>query len=68
MKSPLWVAQRWTKYDYKRMKQVPSQDRPWQIDLELPSYARGGTSYKGDSTALDRGHMARHAMNRGWGG
>jgi len=68
MKSPLWVAQRWTKYDYTRMKQVPSQKkRPWRDDLELPQYARGGTVYDHGISNLDRGHMARHETNRGWG-
>ena len=36
MKSPLWVAQLWTRHDFKRMNQVPSQGRPWKEDLELP--------------------------------
>lgn len=68
MKSPLWVAQRWTRYDFARMSWIPSiEDRPWCEDLDLPEYARGGTSYNGNKTKLDRGHMARHAMNRGWG-
>ena len=67
MKAPLWVAQRWTKFDFTRMNDVPSQGRPWQEDLVLPPYARGGTSYDGNQTELDRGHMARHAMNRAWG-
>ena len=67
MKAPLWVAQLWTKHDYKRMKQVPSQNRPWKEDLELPKYARGGTKYEGEKTGLDLGHMANHAMNRAWG-
>ncbi len=67
MKAPLWVAQRWTRFDHTRMHQVPSQDRPWREDLEVPRYARGGTSYDGNRTRLDRGHMARHAKNRAWG-
>jgi endonuclease G len=67
MKSPLWVAQRWSRFDHTRMNQVPSQDRPWREDLEVPRYARGGTSYDGNRTRLDRGHMARHATNRAWG-
>ncbi len=67
MKAPLWVSQRWTKFDHARMLQVPSQDRPWREDLEVPEYARGDTSYDGNKTKLDRGHMARHAMNRAWG-
>lgn len=67
MKAPLWVAQRWTRWDAERMGDVASQDRPWQEDLALPSYARGGISYDGNKTELDRGHMAMHAMNRAWG-
>jgi endonuclease G len=67
MKSPLWVAQLWTRHDFKRMGQVPSQDCKWHEDLELPEYVKGGTSYEGNKTELDRGHMARHAMNRSWG-
>ena len=59
MKAPLWVAQRWTRFDHTRMGEVPSQDRPWREDLEVPDYARGGTSYSGNQTELDRGHMAR---------
>lgn len=67
MKTPLWVAQLWTKNDYNRMNEVASQKRRWREDLDLPIYARGGTSYDGNKTKLDRGHMARHAMNRAWG-
>lgn len=67
MKGPLWVAQRWTKYDADRQNEVPSQDRPWREDLDLPAYARGGTSYAGSKTKLDRGHLAQHATNRAWG-
>ena len=67
MKAPLWVAQRWTRFDHTRMGEVPSQGRPWREDLEVPEYARSGTSYSGNQTELDRGHMARHAMNRAWG-
>ena len=67
MKAPLWVAQRWTRYDFARMHDTDSQPRPWQEDLGLPAYARGGTQYDGNKTELDRGHMARHAMKRGWG-
>jgi len=67
MKSPLWVAQRWTKYDFKRMQDANDLDRPWREDLDLPNYARGGTSYDGNDTKIDRGHMARHAKNRAWG-
>ena len=67
MKAPLWVAQRWTAFDLQRMEETPSQKRPWREDLVLPAYARGGNSYDGNNTQLDRGHMARHAMNRAWG-
>lgn len=67
MKVPLWVAQRWTKFDADRMDELGEQSRPWREDLELPGYARGGTSYEGNKTKLDRGHMARHAPNRAWG-
>jgi DNA/RNA endonuclease G (NUC1) len=37
------------------------------VDLELPKYARIGTSYDGNDTLMDRGHMARHEDNRAWG-
>jgi len=67
MKVPLWVAQRWTRFDNTRMNEVAGQGRPWREDLELPAYARGGTRYDGNRTLLDRGHMARHQMNRAWG-
>lgn len=67
MKSPLWVAQRWTKFDHARMLAEPSLDRPWREDLDLPLYTRGGTKYDGNDTHVDRGHMARHAKNRAWG-
>ncbi|MEM7170657.1 MAG: DNA/RNA non-specific endonuclease [Pseudomonadota bacterium] len=67
MKAPLWVARRWTRFDQARMSQTPSQDHRWREDLELPAYARGGTSYRGKETGLDLGHMARHNMNRAWG-
>ena len=67
MKVPLWVAQRWTRFDHTRMGQVPTQNRPWFVDMEMPPYSRGGTSYSGNQTELDRGHMARHAVNRAWG-
>ena len=68
MRSPLWVCQRWTKADYYRMNNVKPQSRRWKLDLELPRYARAkGTSYDGNRTKMDRGHMARHAMNRAWG-
>ena len=67
MKAPLWVAQRWTAFDFERMNDTSAQGRPWREDLVLPAYARGGTSYDGNNTKLDRGHMARHAMNRAWG-
>ena len=55
MKVPLWVAQRWTKFDSERMDDVASQRRPWKEDLEHPKYARGGTSYQGNQTKLDQG-------------
>ncbi len=67
MKSPLWVAQRWTKYDYKRMKNTRTLGRPWREDLDLPKYARGGTSYDGLDTKLFRGQMAHHKKNKAWG-
>ena len=67
MKAPLWVAQRWTAFDSQRMDDTLPQSRPWREDLVLPMFARGGTSYDGNNTQLDRGHMARHAMNRAWG-
>jgi len=67
MKAPLWVAQRWTKYDEERSGSISTQDRPWKEDPELPSYSYGGTEYAGDETELDRGHMAGHEPNRAWG-
>jgi endonuclease G len=67
MRAPLWVCQRWTKPDYYRMKGVTKQPRRWKEDLELPSYARAGTSYDGNQTKMDRGHMARHKDNHAWG-
>ncbi len=67
MASPAWVCQRWTKVDHYRMKELPNQNRPWKVDLELPVYAQLGTSYDGNETMMDHGHMARHANNRAWG-
>ncbi|MCK4625186.1 MAG: DNA/RNA non-specific endonuclease [Phycisphaerae bacterium] len=68
LRSPLWVCQRWTKVDYKRMKRTPAQSRKWKEDLELPRYARaGGVSYDWKHTKMDCGHMAGHACNRAWG-
>lgn len=67
MRAPLFVCQRWTKADYHRMEKTEAQSRPWKEDLELPMYARAGTSYDGMETDMGRGHMARHADNRAWG-
>jgi len=67
MRAPLFVSQRWTTADYLRMNQLDSLGRPWKVDYELPEYARTDTSYDGNRTKMDRGHMARHAKNRAWG-
>ena len=34
---------------------------------EVPKYARAGASYRGNTTLMDRGHMARYQKNRAWG-
>ena len=67
MRAPLWVSQRWTKADFIRMNNLGKFDRPFKEDIEVPKYARAGTSYKGNTTLMDRGHMARHQKNRAWG-
>lgn len=68
MRSPLWVSQRWTRFDHARMLDTePQVSRPWRVDLELPDYASGGYTYNGDPLDLDRGHMAPHSLNRAWG-
>lgn len=67
MRAALFVCQRWTRADFHRMKKTDPQDRPWKEDLELPIYARAGTSYNFEDTQMQRGHMARHEDNRAWG-
>lgn len=67
MRAPLWVSQRWTKADFLRMNKLGDFSRPFKEDIEVPKYARAGTSYKGNTTLMDRGHMARHQKNRAWG-
>jgi endonuclease YncB( thermonuclease family)/DNA/RNA endonuclease G (NUC1) len=64
---PAWVAMRWTQSDYENGVGV-SLDRPSpSVDGELPSYARGGTSFEYSDTGLQRGHMARDDDMESWG-
>ena len=67
MRVPLWVCQRWTRTELDRMRAVESLGRDWYDDPDLPPALHAGTSYRGSETELDRGHMARHSMNRAWG-
>lgn len=67
MQVPLWVCQRWTRSDMGRMGGADSLDRDWFDDPDLPAGLHAGTSYAGSKTSLDRGHLAKHAMNRAWG-
>ncbi len=67
MKSPLWVAQRWTTDELEDKAEIAGLRRDWRKDPELPIDTHIGTSYAGNDTGLDRGHMAKHSMNRAWG-
>jgi DNA/RNA endonuclease G (NUC1) len=68
MLCPIWVSQRWSRDEVvDHDDRTPSLERDWREDPELPVATRAGTSYRGTVTGLDRGHMARHAMNRAWG-
>ncbi len=67
MRTALWVCQRWTRSELERMRAAESLDRHWYDDPDLPPDFYAGTSYRGSETELDRGHMARHSMNRAWG-
>jgi len=67
MRCPIWVSQRWTRDEAKDEDRTPSLARDWLEDPDLPGATHIGTSYQGSTTGLDRGHMARHAMNRSWG-
>jgi DNA/RNA endonuclease G (NUC1) len=64
---PIWVAQRWTTRDHAGLDRAPALKRDWREDPDLAAGLRIGTSYAGNDTGLDRGHMARHEMNRAWG-
>ncbi len=64
---PIWVAQRWTKDEYGNIDRTPELKRDWKEDPELPADLHVGVGYSGTQTGLDRGHMARHQMNRSWG-
>lgn len=67
MKTPLWVAQRWTRDEDRDKDAMDSLDRDWREDPDLPPPLHIGTGYAGRDTKLDRGHMAKHSMNRAWG-
>lgn len=67
MRTALWVCQRWTRSELDRMRAAESLNRDWYDDPDLPVRLHAGTSYRGSETELDRGHMARHSMNRAWG-
>ena len=67
MRTALWVCQRWTRSEVERMRATESLDRDWYDDPDLPPDLHAGNSYRGSETELDRGHMARHSMNRAWG-
>lgn len=67
MRTPLWVAQRWTADEDEDNDAIESLDRDWREDPDLPPTLHIGTSYAGNTTGLDRGHMAKHSMNRAWG-
>ena len=70
MRSPLWVCQRWTRDELQDdQARIPSlaDERDWREDPDLPFDTHIGTSYAGNDTKLDRGHMAKHSMNRAWG-
>ncbi len=67
MRGPLWVCQRWTRDELEDMEAIESLDRDWYEDPDLPPVLHAGTSYRGTRTGLDRGHMAKHTMNRAWG-
>ena len=67
MNCPIWVCQRWTRDDTEDQSEFPSLKRDWRTDPYLPQDCHIGTSYAGDDTKLDRGHMSKHSMNRAWG-
>lgn len=67
MMTPIWVAQRWTADEDEDQDAIESLDRDWREDPDLPPTLHIGTSYAGNTTGLDRGHMAKHSMNRAWG-
>ena len=64
---PIWVSQRWTRENLRDRLDTPALERSWRNDPEIPKPLQKGTSYNGSATKLDRGHMARHSMNRAWG-
>ena len=64
---PIWVCQRWNNKNYDAKQGTPSLKRDWRDDPEIPSNFHRGTGYSGNKTKLDRGHMAKHSMNRAWG-
>ncbi len=65
--SPIWVSQLWTQEHLSEASDLSTLPRDWKNDPALPIDYRFGTSYAGSLTDLDRGHMARHLMNRAWG-
>lgn len=67
LKSPVWVAQRWSRENFKDKIDTPSVGRDFVNDGDIPPAFHIGTSYAGNTTLLDRGHMAKHSMNRAWG-
>lgn len=65
--SPIWVSQRWTRDNLSDKVDTPSLARDFVDDGEIPPEFHRGDSFKGNTTFLDRGHMAKHSMNRAWG-
>jgi endonuclease G len=67
MKAPLWVSMQWASDDLARSSEIPSVDRRFRPDDELPDYARAETDYQYSTSHMDRGHLARHRDNAAWG-
>lgn len=64
-KAPLWVSQHWTR-EYRQASDAQRDTkRDFQIDTELPEYARGSSRY--NNGAYQRGHMSRNKDNLAFG-
>lgn len=66
-KTPAWVAMRWDEDFWDVSDMRSSHPRNFQVDTELPDYARTGRDYQYATTGYQRGHMARHDDLSGMG-